>query len=112
MTFAGTAAMVRDSRGGVHRYALVEGTRLSVGAAEMIAADVPVSAGAAIEDGRLRASVTCEEPVQVALYCPVEPQMMKLTGMREAVDVTYDPAEAALTLGLPAGRHEVTVRGR
>lgn len=110
LSFAGRAAMVRDSREGVHRYALMQGTRLAVGQAEMVTGDAAVSVGAVIEEGHLEAGITCEEPATVTLHCPVDPAMVRLTGIVEPVDVTFDEEAATVTLALPAGRFELTVR--
>jgi hypothetical protein len=110
LLFEGEVAMVRDSRGGVHRYALVEGTRLLMGAAELIVSDMPISAGAVIEDGVLRASIACSEAATATLHCPVEPQMVRLTGIDAPVDMTFDRNAGEVTMVLPRGSYELTIR--
>ena len=110
LSFEGAVAMVRDSREGVHRYALIDGTRLLLGVAELIESDAPVSAGAVIEPGLVRAGITCAEPATVTLHCPVEPDMVRLTGIDAPVDVDFNADARTVTLALPAGTYELTVR--
>ena len=111
MSFAGRAAMVRERGGDAPRYALVEGTSLRVGETALVESDAPVSAGAVLEPGLVRASITCDEAATVTLRCPVEPQMVRLTGVEQPVDVTFDEEAGTVTLALPAGSFELTVRG-
>ncbi len=110
LAFTADAAMVRDSRAGVHRYAMVNGTKLQVGEARLLTADVPVTAGAVIDEHVLRATIACDEPTSVTLFSPVEPDMMRLTGLDEPVDVSINEDAGTLTLGLPAGRYELELR--
>ncbi|MFW6156677.1 MAG: hypothetical protein ACOC7J_05110, partial [Armatimonadota bacterium] len=110
ISLAGAAAMVRDSRAGVHRYALVEGTALALGSADLIASDVPVGAGAVVGEKLLRASITCSEPASVTLHCPVQPDMVRLTGIDAPVDVSFHEEAGMVTLGLPEGSYRLEVR--
>ena len=111
MSFAGAAAMVRESRTGAPRYGLVEGTRLTLGATALIVGDAPVSAGAIIEGGLFRATITCAEAAEVTLHCPVEPGMVRVAGIESPVDVRFDPDAATVTLDLPPGDYRIEVRG-
>ena len=110
LSFEGAAAMVREGRRRTERYALVDGTRLVFGESELISSDAPISAGALVEDGLLRASITCAEPAIVTLHCPVEPHLVRLTGLDTPVDVTLDEDAQAVTLELPAGSFELIIR--
>ncbi|MBD3291868.1 MAG: DUF4962 domain-containing protein [Armatimonadia bacterium] len=110
LSFRGAAAMIRDSRAGVHRYALAEGNSLRVGIADVLSSDTPVSAGAVLTERLVRASITCAEPATVTLHCPVEPDMVRITGIDAPVDVSFDEDASTVTLALPAGRFDLTVR--
>lgn len=110
VAFRGDAAMVRDGREGAERFALARGTSLRLGEAELIASDVAVSVGAVVEDGLLRASIACAEPATVTLRCPVEPRMVRLGGIEEPVDLSFDEAAGTVRLALPAGSYELVVR--
>ena len=101
VSFRGDAAMVRDSREGVERFALVRGTSLRLGEAELIASDVAVRAGAVIQDGLLRASIACDESATVTLRCPVEPGMVRLGGIEEPVDVRFDEEAGTVKIDIP-----------
>ncbi len=110
ISFAGAAAMVRESRAGAPHYGLVDGTSLTLGEATLIAGSAPVSAGAVIEPGLFRATITCAEAAEVTLHCPVEPGMMRVGGVEGPVDVRFDPDAATMTLDLPAGSYRIEVR--
>ncbi|MFW5866997.1 MAG: heparinase II/III domain-containing protein [Armatimonadota bacterium] len=111
MTFAGVAAMVRERGAQVSRYALINGTSLRVGESELVASEGPVSAGAVFRAGLLRASISCEEATTVTLHCPVEPRMVRLTGVEQPVDLSFDEGAQTVTLALPAGSFELSARG-
>jgi len=110
MSFAGAAAMVRESRLGAPRFGLVDGTNLTLGQATLVTASAPVSAGAVIEAGLFRATITCEEAAEVTLLCPVEPGMVRVAGIQGPVDVSFDADAATVTLDLPAGSYRIEVR--
>jgi len=111
MAFEGALAMVRENRTGAPRYALMAGTSLTLGEAElMIASDAPVSAGAVIAGKHFQASIACEEAATVTLHCPVEPGMVRIEGIEQPVDVTFDADAASVTLDLPAGSYRLEVR--
>lgn len=111
ISFTGAAAMVRDSRAGVHRYALVEGTRLQVGVATMIASETPISAGAVVEDGLLRARISSEASAAVTLFCPPQAGTVTIDGAEVTEGIVRDPERLTVSLSIPAGDHEVEVRG-
>ncbi len=108
--FEGALAMVRDSRSGVHRYGLVAGTRLSLGEAELVAGDAPISVGATLDEHLLRASIRCDEAASVTLFCPIEPGMVRLNGVEEPVDVSFEQEARRVSLALPAGEYCLEVR--
>ncbi|MFO8079954.1 MAG: heparinase II/III family protein [Armatimonadota bacterium] len=110
MAFAGTAAMVRERGGDALRYALIDGTSLRLGETELVASNTPLSAGAVIDGRTFRATITCEEPAAVTLHCPVAPRMVRLTGIDATVDASFDETAWTLTLALPAGSFELSVR--
>ncbi len=110
MRFAGRLGMVRDDRGEVLRYALVEGTTLALGDSTLVASDAPVSVGARIGESLFEASIDCEGAGVVTLHCPVEPDMLRVDGIDQPIDVAYDREATTLTLTLPTGR--VTVEAR
>jgi hypothetical protein len=110
MSFAGAAAMVRESHLGAPRFGLADGTGLTLGEATLIASTAPVSAGVVIEDGLFRATIACAEAARVMLHCPVEPGMVRVVGIESPVDVSFEPQAATVTLDLPAGDYRLEVR--
>lgn len=110
IVFKGAAAMVRESRRGALRYALVHGTSLTLGEATLVSSTAPVNAGAVLSGGLFTATVSCEEAATVTLHCPVEPGMVRLAGIDSPVDVTFEAPAATVTLGLPAGSYRLEVR--
>ncbi len=110
ISFAGAAAMVRESRLGAPRFGLVDGTSLTLGEATLVAASAPVSAGAVTQGGLFRATITCAEAAQVTLHCPVEPGMVRVAGIESPVDVSFDADPATVTLDLLAGSFRIEVR--
>ncbi|MGC9318699.1 MAG: hypothetical protein ACP5KN_11780, partial [Armatimonadota bacterium] len=110
LSVAGTLGMIRYAGDEPVRYALIDGTSLRLEGGELIAGDVPVSAGVRLEEGLLEASVRCEEAATVTLHCPVEPGMVRLEGIEAPVDASFDADARTVTLGLPAGSYRLEVR--
>jgi len=111
MRFSGRYALVRELGSDLPRWALVAGTELACGDLQLLSSDAPVTVGAVTDEGVFRASVRCETAAVVTMRCPTEPGMVRLNGVDQPVDVSFDQAAGTVRMALPPGSYELEVRG-
>ncbi|MCD6359971.1 MAG: hypothetical protein J7M38_03840, partial [Armatimonadetes bacterium] len=112
MTFAGRWALVRAGGGEARRWALVEGTLLRWGSETLVASDTPVTVGALMTEGGLRVSVECPAAATVTVRCPVKAALVEVTGVNQTTGMAVDEAAGTITISLPGGRCDLSVRGQ
>jgi hypothetical protein len=104
----GAAAMVADDT--TEGYALCDGASLSFDDQQLVSATAPVTAGAALEAGVFTAVIDATETASVTIQTPEDLTMVRVLGLDQPVDISYDDEDGLMTLSVPPGRY--TIQGR
>lgn len=91
-------------------YALCGGTRLTHHGEDLVSSTTPVTAGAALEAGLFTAVVETPKTATVSIQTPEDLTMVRVLGLDQPVDISYDDEVGLMTLSVPPGRY--TIQGR
>ncbi len=95
---------------GGSRYALCQGTELTFTDTPLVEADAPVTVGGVLRDGLFRAVLEAAEPVTATIHTPVSTALVRIVGIQDPLDATFDDQARTLTLTVQPGRYLIELR--
>ena len=104
----GVIGMIAGPHGS--RYALCRGTELMFGDTPLVKSDAPVTAGGVLRDGVFRAVLEAAEPATATIHTPVSTALVRIAGIEDPLDATFDEQAQTLTLTVQPGRYLIELR--
>ncbi|MFP3902769.1 MAG: DUF4962 domain-containing protein [Armatimonadota bacterium] len=92
------------------RYALCQGTSLTCGDRPLVTATDSVTVGARLRGGLFRAVIEASQEASVTIQAPEDLTLIRVIGLDQPVDVSYNDEDGLMTISVPPGRYTLQAR--